>query len=97
MNEDGVKQTVLIDTTGLETGEYTFSLPAGLVPDTSSNMNDNASTTVKATLGDFSGSDTVKPGVSSIKVDDAADTVTVVFSEKVANETALTLLTIQLK
>ncbi|MFI8575791.1 S-layer homology domain-containing protein [Rossellomorea aquimaris] len=91
LNEDGVKQTVLIDTTGLETGEYTISLPTGLVADKSSNMNINAATTVKATLGDFSGSDTVKPGVSSITVDDAAETVTVVFSEKVSNETALNL------
>ncbi|PFA67330.1 hypothetical protein CN378_10815 [Bacillus sp. AFS015802] len=99
LDEDGMNETVLINTEDydgsgakLKSGEYTISLPAALVTDTSQNTNDNTASSVKVTLGDLTSTDTTKPGISSIASQASNNnTIEVTFSEEVSNETALNL------
>ncbi len=88
-----IKDTILINTedydgssTVLPEGAYSITLPAALVADSASN--NSASKVVNATVGKLSPVDVTKPGISSVTVTDN-DTVTVVFSEEVTNESAL--------
>jgi len=94
-DNDGNNESIKIDTEDydgagtvniLPEGEYTITLGAGLVADAATNA--NVSTDINITVGELVSDDTTKPGISTVTVTDN-DTVTVVFSEEVANESAL--------
>ncbi|XWN53000.1 S-layer homology domain-containing protein [Anoxybacillus flavithermus] len=96
---DSVNDALKISLAGLNAGNYTLSLPAGLAKDTATpTANTSDAKTVTFTLGTLN--DTGKPtivdtdsnpanGYSGITVQSTEDYVTVVFSENVSPATAL--------
>ncbi|GEB31351.1 hypothetical protein [Brevibacillus parabrevis] len=87
----GKSKSVKLDLSTLVNGQYTLSLPVGLVQDLASTPNNSAATTSSVTFTRGSNSDTTAPEVTSVANGADNNTVLVNFNEKLDVASALNI------